>query len=257
MKMTRKTLLIASIALGSSQIGFAQLQPSKQTPESSEVWSPVPRIVTPGVINPSAGTGTQAPSDAIVLFDGKNAGEWVSADNSPAKWLVEGGALTVKAGTGDIMTKKEFDDFQLHIEFRAPAVVKGDGQGRGNSGIFLQGLYELQVLDSYDNVTYSNGQAGSIYKQTMPLVNASIKPGEWQTYDIIYTAPKFNKDGQMVTPPYVTVLHNGVLIQNHTAIQGTTPYIGRPEWKPHGKGPIKLQDHGNPTSFRNIWIREL
>jgi hypothetical protein len=255
--MNQKTLLIAALALGANYMSFAQLQPSKQTPESSELWNPVPRKVTPGVLNPSTGSGLQAPSDAIILFDGKNSDEWQSADKSPAKWKVEGGAFTVKEGSGDVVTKKEFDDFQLHIEFRTPAVVKGNGQGRGNSGIFLQGLYELQVLDSYDNVTYSNGQAASIYKQTMPLVNTCLKPGEWQTYDVIYTAPKFNKDGMMVTPPYVTVLQNGVLVQNHTAIQGTTPYVGQPEWTPHGKGPIKLQDHGNPTSFRNIWIREL
>ncbi len=255
--MSKKTLLIAALAVSATNISFAQLQPDKQTPESSELWNPVPRKVTPGVLAPAAGTGVQAPSDAIVLFDGKNADEWQSADKSAAKWKVEAGALTVKEGSGDVLTKKEFDDFQLHIEFRTPAVVKGDGQGRGNSGIFLQGLYELQVLDNYNNVTYSNGQAGSIYKQTMPLVNACLKPGEWQTYDVVYSAPKFNKDGMMVTPPYVTVIQNGVLVQNHTAIQGTTPYIGQPEWKAHGKGPIKLQDHGNPTSFRNIWIREL
>jgi hypothetical protein len=165
--------------------------------------------------------------------------------------------MTVTPGSGDIETVQHFEDYQLHIEFRTPAEVKGSGQGRGNSGIFMQGMYELQVLDSYNNLTYSNGQAGAIYKQTMPLVNASRKPGEWQTYDVIYTAPKFNKDSMFIHPAYITVLHNGVLVQNHTPIYGTTPYVGQPQYQVHGKGPIKLQDHDNPTSFRNIWIREL
>ena len=165
--------------------------------------------------------------------------------------------MTVKPKSGDIQTKESFGSYQMHIEWRTPAKVDGNGQGRGNSGVFMQGIYELQVLDSYNNPTYSNGQAGSIYKQTMPLVNATVGPGEWQTYDIVYTAPQFNKDGQMLIPPYITVIHNGVLVQNHTAIQGTTPFVGRPEFTPHGRGPIRLQDHNNTTSFRNVWIREL
>lgn len=229
----------------------AQLQPAKMTPESSELWTPVPRVVTPGA-------GTAAPSDALVLFDGKDLSNWVSARNGgEAPWTIADGAMTVASGKGDIVTKQEFGDFQLHIEWRSPSVVKGTGQGRGNSGIFMQGIYELQVLDSYDNATYSNGQAGSIYKQTMPLVNATKGPGEWQAYDVIYTAPRFNKDGQMLIPPYITVLHNGVLIQHHTMIQGTTPYVGQPMMTPHGRGPIKLQDHGDLVGYRNIWIREL
>ena len=247
----KRPLLLAT-ALLTALAAQAQLQPSKMTPESSEQWDPVPRIVTPG-------SSSTAPSDAIVLFDGQNLDKWVSGKDgsSAAPWTVADGAMTVVGGKGDIQTKQDFEDFQLHIEFRTPAEVKGTGQGRGNSGIFMQGIYELQVLDSYNNRTYSNGQAGSIYKQTMPLVNASKGPGEWQVYDVIYTAPRFNKDGQMTIPPYITVLHNGVLIQNHTQIQGTTPYVGRPTVAPHGRGPIKLQDHGNPTSFRNVWIREL
>ena len=229
----------------------AQLQPAKMTPESSELWTPVPRVVTPGA-------GTAAPSDALVLFDGKDLSNWVSARNGgEAPWTIADGAMTVAPGKGDVVTKQEFGDFQLHIEWRSPSVVKGTGQGRGNSGIFMQGIYELQVLDSYDTATYSNGQAGSIYKQTMPLVNATKAPGEWQAYDVIYTAPRFNKDGQMLIPPYITVLHNGVLIQHHTMIQGTTPYVGQPMMTPHGRGPIKLQDHGDLVSYRNIWIREL
>ena len=172
--------------------------------------------------------------------------------------MVSDGVLTVKPGSGVIKTKRKFNDCQLHIEFRTPAIVQGEGQGRGNSGIFLQGRYEVQVLDSYDNVTYSNGQAGSIYKQFMPLVNASKKPGEWQTYDIIFIAPHFNKDNTLKTPAYVTVLHNGVLIQNHVELKGPTQYIGAPAYKAHPlQESLMLQDHGNTVSYRNIWIREI
>lgn len=252
-----KSGTLALLFLSVSFMANAQLDSTKQTPESSELWNPVPRVVTPSSsVNATPAT---APSDAIVLFDGKNFSKWKSTktNNSDIKWTIADGAMTVKGGSGDIETVDQFDDYQLHIEFRTPAEVKGSSQGRGNSGIFMQGKYELQVLDSYDNRTYSNGQAGSIYKQSMPLVNASKKPGEWQSYDVIYTSPKFNKDGMITTPAYITVLHNGVLVQNHTPIFGTTPYIGQPQYEVHGKGPIRLQDHGNPTSFRNIWIREI
>lgn len=252
----KKSALIFAAAVSITVAGMAQVDTKKQTPESTEIWDPVPRAVTPGTA--SGSKTSSAPSDAIVLFDGRNLDSWKSSKNEgAAPWLIAGDAMTVKPGSGDIQTKQEFEDFQLHIEFRTPAKVEDEGQGRGNSGIFMQGIYELQVLDSYNNRTYSNGQAGSIYKQSMPLVNASLAPGAWQTYDVVYTAPKFNKDGMMTHPPYITVLHNGVLIQNHTAIRGTTPYVGLPQVKPHGKGPIKLQDHNNSTSFRNIWIREL
>lgn len=253
-----KKAILAAVMICSGIAANAQLNTSKQTPESSELWNPVPRIVTPGnaTVNTSPAT---APSDALVLFDGKDLSKWKSAKSNggEAAWTVSDGVFTVKPGTGDIETKDHFENYQLHIEFRTPAEVKGNGQGRGNSGIFMQGIYELQVLDSYNNPTYSNGQAGSIYKRTMPLVNASKRPGEWQAYDVIYTAPKFNKDSMIIVPAYITVLHNGVLIQHHTAIVGTTPYIGAPQYQVHGKGPIRLQDHDNPTSFRNIWIREL
>lgn len=250
-----KRVFMAAMAISSATMVNAQLNTSRLTPESSELWNPVPRIVTPGNSSVNAGSAT-APSDAIVLFDGKDLSKWKS-NSGDAKWIVSDGAFTVKPGTGDIETKEKFEDYQLHIEFRTPSEVKGDGQGRGNSGIFMQGIYELQVLDSYNNRTYSNGQAGSIYKKSMPLVNASLKPGQWQTYDVIYTAPKFNKDSMILAPGYITVLHNGVLIQHHTPIIGTTPFIGAAQYQVHGKGPIRLQDHGNPTSFRNIWIREL
>lgn len=223
----------------------------QKNPQSTELWEPVPPVITPG-------NATAPPSDAIVLFDGTNLNEWTSANGSAAGWTLADGAMTVKAGSGDIITKREFGDCQLHIEWRTPAEVKGEDQGRGNSGIFLQSLYELQVLDSYENKTYSNGQAGSIYKQSIPLVNVCRKPGEWQTYDIIYTAPRFSENGRVSVPGRITVLQNGVLIQNNTEIRGTTEYIGSPRPVVHGmKEPIKLQDHGNPVSYRNIWIREL
>lgn len=240
---------LALLAVG---LGPFVLQGQITDPKATEVWEPEPRMVTaPG--------GGLAPSDAIVLFNGAHAREWVTAGGSQEaiKWKVDNGEMTVVKGTGAIQTRREFGDFQLHLEFKTPAVVVGEGQGRGNSGVFLQGRYEIQVLDSYQNRTYSNGQAGSLYKQAIPLVNASKAPGEWQTYDIIYTAPRFNNDGLRVAPGYVTVLHNGVLIQNHVAIQGTTEYIGLPKNVAHGRGPILLQDHGDPVSFRNIWLREL
>jgi len=241
--MKNKFLLICLLA--SSQYVLGQTKDPKDT----EVWEPEPRVVKTSNL-------TTPPADAIVLFDGKNLSEWVSVKGGKAKWDVKDNAMTVN-GTDGIKTVKSFGDAQIHIEWRTPAEVKGDGQGRGNSGIFLQSNYELQVLDSYGNRTYSNGQAGAIYKQTMPLVNASKGPGEWQTYDIIYKAPVFNDDGIKVSSAYITVLHNNVLIQNHTEIKGTTPYIGLPQNKAHGKLPLMLQDHSNPVSYRNIWIREL
>jgi hypothetical protein len=219
-------------------------------PKATEVWEPEPKVVTPG-------NNGAAPSDAIILFDGKSSSNWSSLDGTEAKWTVGDGALTVAKGTGDIKTKQAFGDIQLHIEWRTPAKVEGEGQGRGNSGIFLQERYELQVLDSYKNRTYSNGQAGSIYKQTPPLVNPTKGPGEWQVYDVVYIAPKFNTDGTLKSAGRITAFLNGVLVQHNTEIQGTTEYIGKPKVIAHEKGSLKLQDHGNPTSFRNIWVREL
>lgn len=220
-------------------------------PEITEVWEPVPPIVTPG-------EGTSAPSDAIVLFDGKDVDQWETVEGDPVKWTVENGILTMVKSSGDIRTKQGFGDIQLHVEWRAPAEVVGDGQGRGNSGIFLQGQYEVQVLDSYENSTYSNGQAGSVYKQHIPLVNACRPPGEWQAYDIVFIAPRFNEDGNLFSPAVLTVLHNGLLIQNHVTLKGVTLSRGRPSYKSHDlKQPIMLQDHRNPVSYRNIWVREL
>jgi Domain of Unknown Function (DUF1080). len=226
-------------------------------PGMSEYWIPQPPIVTPGK---AAVEPIKAPSDAIVLFDGKDLSKWENSKGQAAGWTVSDGVFTVKKGTGDIRTKQKFNDFQLHLEWKIPEGIEGKSQGRGNSGVFLQGIYEIQILDCYQNETYVNGQTGSIYKQTPPLVNAMNKPGEWNIYDIIYTAPTFKKDGTYRTPPTVTVIQNGVVLQNHTTILGTTEYIGFPNVKPHGEGPISLQDHGDPSapiSFRNIWIREL
>lgn len=223
----------------------------KPDPKDTEVWQPEPEVVKPGD-NPS-----DPPADAIVLFGGENLDNWVSHDGKEAKWTVANGVMTVKKGTGDIKTKQEFGDIQLHIEWRTPSKVEGEGQGRGNSGIFFCEKYELQILDSYNNRTYSNGQAGSIYKQSIPMVNASRPPGEWQAYDVVFIAPKFKSDGSLETPGRITVFHNGVLIHHYTEIKGTTEYIGPPRIVAHGKGSLRLQDHGNPTSFRNIWVREL
>lgn len=231
----------------------AQEQPEKKTPESTEIWEPQPRVITAGE-KPG-----DAPSDATVLFDGKSLDSWTAADGSAAKWTVKDGAVTVLPKGGDIKTKKQFGDFQLHIEWRSPAEVNPSqtSQGRGNSGIFLQERYEVQVLDNYNNKTYANGQASSIYKQHIPLVNACRKPGEWQVYEIFFTAPRFNSEGRVISPAYVTVVHNGVLSLNHAAILGPTEYIGLPVYKQYENGAIRLQDHGNPVSYRNIWVRDL
>jgi hypothetical protein len=203
------------------------------------------------------GNGTAAPSDAAVLFDGDSLSKWKSTkDGGEAQWKVEDGYVEVTQ-TGDIETLEHWGDCQLHIEWAAPAEVKGDSQGRGNSGVFLMGNYEVQVLDSYNNVTYADGQAGAIYGQTPPLVNASRKPGTWQMYDIIFKAPRF-KDGKLVSPAYVTILHNGVLLHHHRALIGATTHKRVGTYKAHGpKGPIQLQDHGNAIRYRNIWVREL
>jgi hypothetical protein len=219
-------------------------------PEVTEVWEPEPRVVTPG-------NNHAPPSDAIVLFDGTNVSEWTNMEGGSPGWKIEDGVLTVVKGTGDIKTRRNFGDVQLHLEWRSPEVIEGEGQGRGNSGLFFQEKYEVQILDSYQNRTYSNGQAGAIYKQYPPLVNACRPPGEWQTYDVIFIAPRFNKDGMRVSAGQITVFHNGVLIHHAAQLQGTTEYIGMPKNKAHGPGPIKLQDHSNPVSYRNIWVREL
>ena len=256
------TALVAQSPAAAAAQSPSQAAPSPgPKPADTEVWEPEPKVVTPGA------TCGAPPSDAIILFDGKNLDEWVSAkDKSPAQWTVANGVMSVAKSAGNIETKRSFRNYQLHIEWRIPENITGSGQGRGNSGVFLASTgpgdagYELQVLDSYNNKTYVNGQAASIYKQSPPLANANRKPGEWQSYDVVWTAPAFNPDGSLKTPAYVTVFFNGVLVQNHFELQGETLYIGKPFYKAFTSAPIKLQAHGDksePISFRNIWVREL
>lgn len=218
--------------------------------EVTEIWEPVPESVDA----PEGGI----PSDAIVLFGGENADTWESVDGGPAEWTVADGMLSVARGTGDIRTTESFCDIQMHIEWRVSEDIEGyDGQDRGNSGIKIQDRYEVQILDSVDNPTYVNGQAASIYKQHPPLVNASRAPGEWQSYDIIFEAPIFGEDGSVRKPAYMTVLHNGVVVQNHAQVQGTTAWVGYPFYEAHDCQPIRLQDHNADVDFRNIWVRPL
>ena len=221
-------------------------------PEMTMVWEPIPEIVTPGNLY-------SPPSDAIVLFDGTDLSQWSSAaTGEESEWILnDDGSMTVKKGSG-IETKEEFGSVQLHIEWKTPAEIEGEGQGRGNSGIYFQKEYEIQILDSYENVTYSNGQAASVYKQSIPLVNASRPPGEWQIYDIIFNEPVYDDQGYRLKKGTFTVFHNGVLVQNNVEIQGTTEHTGKPKLR-NIKTPKKLylQDHSNPVSFRNIWLRKL
>lgn len=207
---------------------------------------PEPKVVTPGDEN------RLPPSDAVVLFDGNNMSAWENGEN----WKVENGEAVVHGGA--IQSKAKFGDCQVHIEWSAPVPAEGEGQGRGNSGMFLMGIYEIQILDSYINKTYFDGQAGAIYKQTPPMVNAMRPPGEWNTYEVIWTRPRFADDGSLESPAYITALHNGVLILNHFELLGDTPYHRPPHYEKHDdKLPISLQDHGNPVRFRNIWVREI
>ncbi len=248
MRNVRSMVILTICSLHVGPVSNAQQQGD---PELTEVWDPEPRVVAPGEHG-------KPPSDAIVLFDGSDLSQWQHEDSSAARWKVKDGAFTVVNGSGDVETRQSFGDVQLHIEWRTPAEIESEGQGRGNSGVFLQKIYEVQVLDSYQNRTYANGQAASLYKQYIPLVNASKRPGEWQAYDIIFEAPRFDDDGALLTPAYVTVLHNNVLVQNHVELLGPTLYIGEPSYTAHpARQPLLLQDHDNPVSFRNIWIREL
>jgi hypothetical protein len=256
--MKFKIILTAALSVSF----FAANAQQAPKPEDTEIWTPEPNVVTPGK------TCGDAPSDAIILFDGTNQDQWVSAQDrtQPADWDVHDGIWTVKKTAGNIETRQKFTNYQLHVEWRIPADISGSGQARGNSGVFLASIgkgdagYELQVLDAYKNKTYVNGMAGSIYKQFIPLVNPARPPGEWETYDVIWTAPTFNDDGSLKTPARATVLFNGVLVQNNVSLLGPTLYIGKPEYKAHGPSPIKLQAHGDksePLSYRNIWVREL
>ncbi|HKT47054.1 MAG TPA: DUF1080 domain-containing protein, partial [Candidatus Acidoferrales bacterium] len=218
---------------------------------------PVPPVVTPGTASTQEAPG-RAPSDAVVLFDGKDLSQWQHKDGSAPKWKVESGYVQVAPKTGFIYTKQAFGDCQLHVEFAEPVPAVGESQERGNSGVFLMGLYEIQVLDSFENRTYADGQASAVYGQYPPLVNASRPPGQWQTYDIIWHGPRFDASGRLLRPARVTVLHNGVLTQDNVELTGPTEHGERPPYKAHAeKLPLGLQDHNTPTRFRNIWIREL
>jgi hypothetical protein len=217
---------------------------------------PQPKAVDPG---PPPATPVPAPSDAVVLFDGSGLSAWrTKKDGSPARWKVENGYMEVAAGTGDIETRQGFGDCQLHVEWATPAKVEGEGQHRGNSGVFLMGRYELQVLDSFGNKTYPDGQAGALFGQYPPLVNASRGPGQWQTYDVVFRAPRFDAAGTLLRPARITVLHNGVLVQDDRELSGPTAFKARPPYAAHAERlPISLQDHDYPVRYRNIWVREL
>jgi len=246
-RMSMAKVRVAFMCLLSGLVALPCL--AAQEYQSGRVW-PEPPKIDPG---PSAPEGAYPPpSDAIVLFDGKDLSQW----NGGEKWIIKDGVATVNGG--GITTKQPFGDCQIHVEWASPEKVSGSGQGRGNSGVYLMGHYEIQILDSYDNETYFDGQAGALYKQMPPMVNASRKPGEWQTFDITFNGPRFDKDGKVTRKGYVTVLHNGVLIHNHTEIEGTTAWADAPKYNAHPeKLPLNLQNHGNPVRFRNIWIREL
>ena len=254
-------LFISSFAM----IGTSSAQAPKGDPTLTEFYTPVPKIVKVGK------TDAEPPSDAIILFDGKNLDLWRAEGPDTSKaagWVVSDGIVTVNKKAKGILTRQRFTDFQLHIEFRIPENITGTGQARGNSGVFLACIsdsgadvgYELQVLDNYNNTTYVNGQVGSIYKQAVPLANPSRKPGEWQNYEVVWTAPRFKEDGSLDSAARVTVFLNGVLVENNFSLKGLTEYIGQPYYKKHGAAPIKLQAHGDPSepiSFRNIWLRPL
>ena len=232
------------LAFSAASNGQATQEESKKT----EVWEPVP-------VKVEAKAG-EIPSDAVVLFGGGNLDAWVGNDKAPAKWTANDYYFEVTPGTGDIVTKQSFCDVQLHLEFNTAIENEKTGQNKANSGVFLQSRYEVQILDNYTNTTYPNGQVASIYKHTIPLVNPSRPAGEWQSYDIIFKSPRFDGN-ELVSPAYLTVLLNGVLVQNHVELRGQTEWIGPPKYYPHGCLPIKLQDHGSPNRFRNIWVREL
>jgi hypothetical protein len=253
--------IAASLALFAFTLPAWAQSAAPADPKATEQWEPVPRIVTPGKQDAAP------PSDAIVLFDGRNLDAWETAkDHAPARWKVHDNVVTVDKAAGNIQTKQKFKNYQLHLEWQVPKDITGAGQARGNSGLFLASTgpadegYEIQILDSWNNPTYVNGQAASVYKQAPPLANAMRPPGTWQTYDVIWTAPTFAANGSLKSPGYVTVFHNGVLVQNHTQLAGETVYIGKPTYQPFDGAAIKLQAHGDPSppiSFRNIWVRPL
>ncbi len=274
--MTRKWLLGGAVLLAGLMVVSGARMDARHQQKKKEViqyvetetgrWMvhdesrPAPPVITPGTCG-SQEPPAKAPSDAIVLFDGKDLANWSDGKGGPSKWIVRDGYMESVKGAGNIRSVQQYGSCQLHLEFATPAVVTGSGQGRGNSGVFLHGMYEVQILDSYENKTYPDGQCGALYGRALPLVNASCKPGQWQTYDIVYHRPLFDQSGQVTRKAMFTVLHNGVLIHDHVELQGGTNWISAhaiTDYVPHGdKGPIMLQDHTNPVRFRNIWIREL
>jgi hypothetical protein len=250
-------VILLSVITTLGQVSSQKVEPTAPAQNTEMPLPAEPKIIDPGL-------GTAPPSDAILLFNGKDLSEWQSLDGSPAKWLVKDEVMTVGTYQGNITTKQAFGDVQLHLEWATPGEIVGEGQGRGNSGIFLMGRYEVQILDSYNNKTYFDGQAGAVYKQYAPLVNASRRPGEWQTYDIIFHAPAFDEQGKVIKPARLTVIHNGILIQDNVELKGSTSLKGGtlPDpsvaYQKHpSKAPLVLQDHHNPVRFRNIWIRNL
>ena len=260
--MKKSLFFLCALAFGGSLFAQNTNMTNSKDPKDTEVWKPEPKVVSSGRLP------QDAPSDALILFGGRNLDAWhsVKDPSQPAGWTIDDGFFTVKKGTGNIETNKKFMDYQLHMEWKIPTNITGEGQGRGNSGVFLASTgggddgYEIQIMDAYNNKTYVNGQTGSVYKQSIPLANANKKPGEWQYYDILWTAPRFNEDGSLKTPAAVTLFLNGVVLENNFVLKGASRYIGQPEYKAHGPSSIKLQDHGDPSpaiSFRNIWVREL
>jgi len=250
-----RTIFFAlALVLCFAQLSLAQVD-ARWKPNDPD--RPLPPVIEPGTASTQGEPG-RPPSDATVLFDGKDISQWLGENGEPAKWKVANGYMEVLPHSGYIHTRQAFGDCQLHVEFAEPVPPVGDSQDRGNSGVFLMGLYEIQVLDSYQNKTYADGQASAVYGQFPPQVNASRKPGQWQTYDIIFHRPHFDKDGKVLRSARVTVLHNGVLVQDNVELSGPTAHHDRPPYKPTpDKLPLSLQDHGNPVRFRNIWIREL
>jgi len=253
----KNLLFFAVLSAGCLALAFAQVSDRKADLQKWAIHDesrPLPPVVDPG----PAGPPSPVPADAVVLFSGKDLSAWTNGKGEPAMWKVENGYMEVAKGTGSIQTKQGFGDCQLHVEWATPSEVVGTSQGRGNSGVFLMNTYEVQILDCYDNITYADGMAAAIYGQYPPLVNACRKPGEWQTYDIVFRAPRFDTDGKLVWPARMTVFHNGILVQDNEELTGPTAHKARPPYAAHPDMlPISLQDHGNPTRFRNIWIRPL
>jgi 3-keto-disaccharide hydrolase len=248
----RTSLAVLSLLLALAPTPCAAQQPTRWPPNSPD--RPRPPIVTPA----PAGALVPPPADAIVLFDGTDLSQWTATDGTPARWAVRDGYVEIVPGAGSMQTRQAFGSIQLHIEFRTPTPPTGGGQERGNSGVYLMSHYEIQVLDSYDNVTYADGQAGAVYGQTPPLVNPARPPGQWQAYDIVFHRPVFGADGSIERDARVTVFYNGVLVQDDTDIWGWTVHEAEAEYRPHAdRLPLLLQDHGNRVRYRNIWVREL